>query len=115
MTDVPTELQPGENRGIYIADGDARDPRNLIDMGEGLVPDRYEYVKVRIDRDPLTRSPAAVVGTVTLDFVDHDSVVDMVEGEEVTINKTVDFRGLYALKTSDRAQVSITGKKPLQR
>lgn len=44
--------------------GDARDPRNLIEMGEGLVPDRYEYIKVRLDKDdPFDPTPA--VGPLT--------------------------------------------------
>lgn len=103
------ELQPGENRGVYVVNGDARDPRNLLEMGEGLVPDRYEYIKVRLDKDdPKDATPA--VGTVGLDFCDELSIVDVRDGEEITINKEVKFRGLQRLETNLKAQITLTGK-----
>lgn len=107
------EIQPGENRGLYVLDGDALEGAP-VETGVGLPPDRYEYIKVRLDREDPNDPPA--IGTVTLDFVTENSIIDMRDGEEITINREVDFRGLTALKTSTRSQVSITGKrKPLQR
>lgn len=80
MPQPAPELQPGENRGVYVVRGDARDPRNLLDMGEGLPPDRYEYIKVRLDKDdPL--DPTSGVGTVGLDFGSELSIVDVRDGE----------------------------------
>lgn len=103
------ELQPGENRGVYVVKGDARDPRNLLEMGEGLVPDRYEYIKVRLDKDDPS-DPTPAVGTVGLDFRSETAIVDIRDGEEITINREVNFRGLQRLETNLKAQITLTGK-----